>query len=84
MRCGIQIYLYFSDEPKDVSSQAKTKDRYGDILDIRRHKSDVKYITKSRPNIPMYKYCKPRTPAEIKADVLNSDRVKYRVEMVCY
>ena len=71
-----------SDEPTDVSSMAKRKDEFEDILDNRRHQSDLKYSIKQRMNVPTYKYCHQRTPSKLKQHVLNSDRVKYRVELV--
>ena len=61
---------------------ARYKDKYEDILEDRRHKSDIKYSFKNRSGEPKYKYSIPRTPDDIKEHVLNSDRVKYRVEVV--
>ena len=73
-----------SDQPTDVSTMAHYKDGgYEDVLEERRHTSDLKYAMKSRPDVPRYKYCKPRTPAEIKTQVLNSDRLRYTIEKVC-
>ena len=65
-----------------MSSQAKHKDHYEDIIEERRSTSDLKYVLRTRMDLPVFKDRKPRTPTEIKADVLNSDRVKYRVEKV--
>ena len=72
----------FIDEPVNASNLARHKDGFEDILEERRHNSDFKYCIRTRTDIPSYKYCKPRTPEEIKEHVTNSDRVKYRVEMV--
>lgn len=68
------------DDPRLVS--ARQKDFFVDILDERRHTSDVSWSLRQR-EVPEYKYNKPRSPAQIKKDVLNSDRVKYAVEKVC-
>jgi len=40
-------------------------------------------VTRTRQDVPAYKYHVPRTPDDIKQHVLNSDRVKYTVERVC-
>ncbi len=74
--------MIVSDEPVDVSNLARHKDGFVDILDERRHASDFKYCVRTRSGVPVYKYCTPRTPDEVKEHVINSDRVKYRVEMV--
>ena len=58
------------------------KDGYEDILEERRHKSDLKYSMRTRRDVPKYKYTKPRTPEELKKHVFESDRVKYTVEKV--
>ena len=71
-----------SDWPKDVSTLAPYKDGYTDILDERRHTSDVTFISRTRVDVPEYKYRVPRSPEEIKQHVLKSDRVKYTVERV--
>ncbi|KAL5007949.1 hypothetical protein ScPMuIL_013530 [Solemya velum] len=68
------------DNPKLIS--AKHKDIFEDILEERRHTSDIRWVTRSR-EIPTYKYNKPRTSLEIKQNVRASDRVKYAVEEVC-
>ena len=60
---------------------SRQKDFFVDILDERRHTSDVSWSLRQR-EVPAYKYNKPRSPAEVKQDVLNSDRVKYAVEKV--
>ena len=75
---------FLIDEPVDASNLARHKDGFEDILEERRHTSDFKYCIRTRTDIPSYKYCQPRTPEEIKEHVINSDRVKYRVEMVKY
>ena len=61
---------------------ARRKDGFEDILEVRKQMNDLKYCLRTRNDVPSYKYCYPRTPVKLKADVLNSDRVKYRVEMV--
>ena len=61
---------------------AKHKDGFEDILEERRTNSDWKFSLKTKQCVPVYKYCRQRTPQKIKEDVLNSDRVRYRVEMV--
>ncbi len=71
-----------ADEPADVSNLARHKDGFVDILDERRHASDFKYCVRTRTDIPAYKYCKTRTPQQVKEHVINSDRVKYRIEQV--
>ena len=78
----VRFSLHFTDEPADASNLARHKDGFEDILEERRHSSDFKYCIRPRIDVPSYKYCKPRTPDEIKEHVINSDRVKYRVEMV--
>ena len=60
---------------------AKQKDFFEDILEDRRHTSDIKWAMRTR-DVTRYKYNKPRTPAEINAYVLKSDRVKYAAEKV--
>ena len=61
---------------------ATYKDGYVDILDCRRGLSDFKYALKARPDVPGYKYNQPRTPTQLKHDVMNSDRVGYAIEQV--
>ena len=60
---------------------AKQKDFFEDILEDRRHTSDIKWAMRTR-DVTRYKYNKPRKPAEIKDHVLKSDRVKYAAEQV--
>lgn len=62
---------------------ARQKDIYEDILEDRRHSSDVVWSFRTREE-PKYKYNKPRTPDEIRKHVMHSDRVKYAVEKVCF
>jgi glycerone phosphate O-acyltransferase len=69
----------FSDNPRLVS--ARQKDIYEDILEDRRHTSDVFWSLRTREE-PVYKYNKPRTPDDIRKHVMHSDRVKYAVEQV--
>ena len=76
------LFFLLKDEPVDASNLARHKDGFEDILEERSHTSDFKYCIRTRTDIPSYKYCQPRTPDEIKEHVMNSDRVKYRVEMV--
>lgn len=68
------------DDPKLVS--AKHKDIFEDILEDRRHASDLRYCTRSR-DVPRFHLNKPRTPQQIKNDVLKSDRVQFAVEQMC-
>ena len=84
MLVSILVSCFSTDEPVDASNLARHKDGFEDILEERRHTSDFKYCIRTRTDIPSYKYCQPRTPEEIKEHVINSDRVKYRVEMVKY
>jgi len=74
--------LFMLDLPKDVSTLAPYKDGYTDILDERRHTSDITFMSRARLDIPEYKYHMPRSAEEIKQHVLKSDRVKYAVEHV--
>jgi len=74
--------LPVSDLPKDVSTLAPYKDGYTDILDERRHTSDLTFMSRARVDVPEYKYRVPRSAEEIKQHVLRSDRVKYTVERV--
>lgn len=67
------------DDPRLVS--AKQKDFFEDILEDRRHTSDIKWAMRTR-DVPLYKYNKPRSPVQINEHVLKSDRVKYAVEKV--
>lgn len=60
---------------------ARQKDFFVDILDERHHTSDIGWALRHR-EVPAYKYNKPRSSAEIKKHVLESDRVKYAVEKV--
>ena len=72
-----------ADQPTDVSTMAHYKDGgYEDVLEERRHTSDLKYAMKTRPDVPRYKYCKPRTPTQLKEQVLHSDRLRYTIEKV--
>jgi len=73
-----------SDWPKDVSTLAPYKDGYTDILEERRHTSDFTFMTRSREDVPQYKYRVLRSPEEIRQHVLTSDRVKYTVERVSF
>lgn len=68
------------DDPKLVSS--KHKDVFEDILEERRHNSDLRYCTKTR-DVPKFHLNKPRNPQQIKDHVLKSDRVQYAVEQIC-
>ena len=61
----------------------KHKDGFEDILEERRQTSDLAYIFRSQTHVPHYKYNKDRDPKQIKQHVLESDRVRYRIEMVC-
>jgi hypothetical protein len=61
---------------------SRHKDDYEDILRERRFLSDFKYCTRKRQQVPVYKYNHPRTPKQVKADVLKSDRVKHALEQV--
>ncbi|KAH3844317.1 hypothetical protein DPMN_086575 [Dreissena polymorpha] len=65
------------DDPRLVS--ARQKDFFVDILDDRRHTSDLAWSLRQRDE-PKYQYNKPRSPAEVKGHVLKSDRVKYAIE----
>ena len=81
----VHVYMYIIfilDEPTHVSSMTMYKDGYVDILDCRRGLSDIKYSLKPRPDVPSYKYNHPRTPAQLKQDVIKSDRVSYAIEQV--
>lgn len=68
------------DQPRDVSTLASYKDSYQDILNERRQDWDFVFMTRTRKDVPKYKYHVPRSPEDIKQHVLNSDRVKYTVE----
>ncbi|XP_060070929.1 dihydroxyacetone phosphate acyltransferase-like [Ylistrum balloti] len=68
------------DDPKLVSS--RHKDIFEDILEDRRHSSDLGWSLRTR-DVPDYKNNKPRTIDQIKEHVMASDRVKYAVEQVC-
>ena len=70
------------DWPKDVSTLAPYKDGYTDILDERRHTSDLTFMSRARVEVPEYKYRVSRSPEEIRQHVLTSDRVKYTIERV--
>ena len=73
-----------SDLPKDVSTLAPYKDGYTDILDERRNTSDLTFMSRTRVDVPEYKYQATRSPEQIKQHVLTSDRVKYTVERVSF
>ncbi|KAK7103571.1 dihydroxyacetone phosphate acyltransferase-like [Littorina saxatilis] len=68
------------DDPKLVSS--KHKDNFEDILEDRRHNSDLRYCSRTR-DVPSFRLNKKRTPQQVKEHVLKSDRVQYAVEQVC-
>lgn len=68
------------DDPKLVSQ--RQKDMFEDILDERRSNSDLRYSLKAR-DIPVFKFNKSRTPAQIKEHVMNSDRVQFAIEQAC-
>ncbi|XP_014788103.2 dihydroxyacetone phosphate acyltransferase-like [Octopus bimaculoides] len=53
---------------------------YEDILDDRRSSSDFRWATRTREDIPVYCFNKPRSSADIKKDVLKSKRVQYILE----
>lgn len=71
------------DNPLGPNTLAKYKDIYEDVLDERRHTSDIKFCLKNHENVPKFKYNNERTSPEIKDYVLKSDRVRYAIEMVC-
>ena len=75
----LSIKLCVSDDPHLVSS--KHKDVFEDILEDRRHSSDLRYSTRAR-DVPKFRLNKQRTPQQIKNHVLKSDRVQYAVEQV--
>ena len=68
-----------SDDPKLVSS--RHKDIFEDILEDRRHSSDLRYSMRTR-DVPKFRLNKARTPQQIKDHVLKSDRVQYAIEQV--
>ncbi|XP_064623219.1 dihydroxyacetone phosphate acyltransferase-like [Lineus longissimus] len=70
------------DDPIKATSMSRHKDDYEDILRERRLLSDFNYVTKKRQQVPVYKYNHPRTPKQVKVDVLKSDRVKHAIEQV--
>ena len=79
----IQTFYYesllISDDPHLVSS--KHKDVFEDILEDRRHSSDMRYSTRTR-DVLKFRLNKQRTPQQLKEHVLKSDRVQYAVEQV--
>jgi len=77
-------FVIDADWPRDISTLASYKDGYTDILDERRHSSDLAFITRTRVDVPEYKYHVQRTASDIKTHVMNSDRVKYTVERVSW
>lgn len=66
------------DNPKHVSE--RHKDMYEDILDDRRSSSDLRWSTRTREDVPTYRYNTPRAPVDIKKHVLKSKRVQYVLE----
>ncbi|GAB1607511.1 glycerol-3-phosphate acyltransferase 1, mitochondrial-like [Argonauta hians] len=66
------------DNRKNISE--RHKDMYEDVLDDRRSSSDFRWATRTREDVPTYSFCKTRSPADIKKDVLNSKRVQYVIE----
>lgn len=61
---------------------ARFKEMYEDIMEERRHTSDLKYSLKQRKDVPQYKHCHPRSSSDIKKHVLKSERVRYVVEKI--
>lgn len=78
-RLSHQNLFYVLDDPKLVSS--RHKDIFEDILEDRRHTSDVRWSLRTRDE-PVYKNNKPRTINQIMEHVMRSDRVKFAVEQV--
>ena len=78
------LSVFNLDEPTEVSTMAPYKDGFEDILEERRRKSDLLYCTRTRKDVPSYKYNKHRTPNEIKEHVFKSQRVTYAIEKVIY
>uniref|UniRef100_A0A0B6ZSK3 Phospholipid/glycerol acyltransferase domain-containing protein n=2 Tax=Arion vulgaris TaxID=1028688 RepID=A0A0B6ZSK3_9EUPU len=68
------------DDPKLVSQ--RQKDMFEDILEERRSNSDARYSLKTR-DVPVFKFNKSRTPAQIIEHVMNSDRVQFAIEQAC-
>ena len=66
-----------ADDPSKVS--ARYKGEYEDILEDRRHTSDIWWATRSRTDVPRYKNNHVRSPKEVKEHVLASDRVRHAV-----
>lgn len=54
---------------------------FEDILEERRLISDLRYSIKTR-DVPVFKFNKSRTPAQIKEHVMNSDRVQFAIDQV--
>ena len=71
--------FFFLDDPKLVS--ARQKDMFEDILEDRRHSSDLRYSLKTR-DVTMFKLNKPRAPMQIKEHVMKSDRVNFAIDQV--
>ncbi|RUS83045.1 hypothetical protein EGW08_009184 [Elysia chlorotica] len=68
------------DDPKLVS--ARQKDMFEDILEDRRHNSDLRYSLKTR-DVTTFKLNKPRAPVQIKEHVMKSDRVNFAIDQTC-
>ena len=60
---------------------SRHKDIFEDILEERKETSDLCYALKNR-DVPVFKLNKPRTPQQIKDQVMGSDRVKFAIEQV--
>ncbi|BFZ06861.1 hypothetical protein BsWGS_09899 [Bradybaena similaris] len=77
----IQYVTHFAiDDPKLISQ--RQKDMFEDILEERRLISDLRYSIKTR-DVPVFKFNKSRTPAQIKEHVMNSDRVQFAIDQAC-
>ncbi|XP_074649512.1 dihydroxyacetone phosphate acyltransferase-like [Tubulanus polymorphus] len=70
------------DDPVRASTTSRHKDAYEDILDERRHSSDIRFVTRSHKNAPSFKYNIPRTPKQLIDHVLKSDRVSHVAEQI--
>lgn len=54
---------------------------FEDILEERKLNSDLRYSLKTR-DVPVFKFNKARTPAQIKDHVMTSDRVQFAIDQV--
>uniref|UniRef100_A0A2K5RWQ4 Dihydroxyacetone phosphate acyltransferase n=1 Tax=Cebus imitator TaxID=2715852 RepID=A0A2K5RWQ4_CEBIM len=75
------IFAVFPKFPKEVLKELKKWDEFEDILEERRHVSDLKFAMKCYTPL-VYKGITPCKPTDIKCSVLNSEEIHYVIKQL--